>query len=78
MKRAICLVLLLLVVFSIAVFTVSCGNGPEEPINVEKNPPKDNDDNSSDLTNPSIGNDEENTWNEDGTAIGRPVPVPSS
>ncbi len=78
MKRAICLVLLLLVIFSVAVFTVSCGD-PEEPINVEKNPTsEEGKDPSGITTNPSIGNDENNTWNEDGTAIGRPVGIPSN
>ena len=79
MKRAICLVLLLLVIFSVAVFTVSCGNDPEEPINVEKNPTsEEGKDPSGITTNPSIGNDENNTWNEDGNAIGRPVGLPSN
>ena len=50
---------------------------------VEKNPPKENDDNEegdlSDVIPPiSGGNDKENTWNEDGNAIGRPVTLPSN
>jgi len=81
MKRAISLVLLLLIIFSIAVFTVSCRDS-ETPVIVEKNPPKEDDDKNDDpgnITNPSIGgNDKDNTWNEDGNAIGRPVTLPSN
>ena len=78
MKRTISLVLLILMIFSIAVFAVSCFS--EKPIDVPKNPPKDDEQtpNLDDYKNPSIGNDEDNTWNENGDAIGRPVVLPSS
>ena len=82
MKRAISLVLLVLIIVSVAVFTVSCVDY-ETPVSVEKNPPKENDGDTdgdlSDIIPPvSGGNDEENTWNEDGNAIGRPVTLPSN
>lgn len=84
MKKAISLVLLILMIFSIAIFTVSCGNDLGTPIKIEKNPPKEEDKSGEettdpdDLKNPSVGNDDENTWNESGDAIGRPVVLPSN
>ena len=82
MKRTISLVLLILVIFSVAVFAVSCSSG-EDRIDIEKNPHKDDNytgnQNPDDLKNPSIGGDDpDNTWNEDGNAIGRPVTLPSN
>ena len=62
MKKAISLVLLILIIFSIAVFTVSCGDDPEQPIEVEKNPPSDE------------NKDKQNSW-DDGNSIGKPVPI---
>ena len=38
MKNIISLVLILLLVFTLAVGMVSCGDEPEEPIEIEKNP----------------------------------------
>ena len=61
MKRVLSFLLVLVMIFSMLVFAVSCGNGDDTDNDKENNPP--------------IGNDEDNTWNEDGTAIGRPVPI---
>ena len=61
MKRVLSFLLVLIMIFSMLVFAVSCGKDDD----TDKD--KDND--------LPIGNDEENTWNEDGTAIGRPVPI---
>ena len=80
MKRAISLVLILLMVLSIGIFAVSC-NDVVEPLEEDTNTPtennKENNNNNDpdDLKNPSLGNDKENTWNEDGNAIGHPVPI---
>ena len=38
MKNIISLVLILLLLFTLAVGMVSCGDEPEEPIEIEKNP----------------------------------------
>ena len=43
MKNIISLILVLLLLFTLAVGMVSCGDEPEEPIEIEKNPtPNDN------------------------------------
>lgn len=65
MKKAISLVLLILIIFSISVLAVSCGDDPEQPIEVEKNPPSDK------------NNNTQNTW-DDGNALGKPVQISPS
>ncbi len=62
MKKAISLIMIILMIFSIAVFTVSCDDTMDQ-IEVEKNPPNE---------------DKENTWNKDGAAIGHPVTIPTN
>lgn len=65
MKKAISLIMIILMIFSIAVFTVSCDDTMDQ-IEVEKNPPNENNE------------DKENTWNKDGAAIGHPVTIPTN
>ena len=75
MKRAICIVILLLIIFSVVAIIAFCGDDTDKPIDIEKNPPKD--DGGNDPGNISGGNDKDNTWNEDGTAVGPPVKLPA-
>ena len=82
MKKIISLVVLMALVLSLVLMAASCGKDSEEPLDIEFNPEKNPDKGGSDiedpedLTNPDIGNDGENTWNEDGNAIGPPVKLP--
>ena len=81
MKKIISLVILAILILGLIITLILCGNGKEEPLDVQTNPGKDEGTNSGggDLKIPTIGsgNDAENTWNKDGSAIGHPVVVPS-
>ena len=89
MKKIISLILIMLFLLSVSLALASCGK--EEPLDIEipkKEDEKDNsmiegdidiDDIIDELSkNPSYGNDEDNTWNKDGNAIGSPVVIPQS
>ncbi len=69
MKNIISLVLILLLLFSLAVAMVSCGDEPEEPINIEKNPTQNPESEVPEWNDPSLNG---------GGVVFPPVQLPSS
>ena len=61
MKKIISLVLVILLVISVSVFSASCGEEPEKPIEFEKNPTTPSED---DKENPSEGENPDDKDND--------------